>query len=125
VPTITILCGTLLIADSAIGYGLLDPDHRSITALIPAALGVLLVILGFLAHKPGLRKHTMHAAAAVGLLGFMAGLIRFVQNLITGKLQLLSGTCLAVMTVISAILVGLCINSFIQARKARAAREQV
>jgi fluoride ion exporter CrcB/FEX len=46
---------------------------KVLTALIPAILGIILAGLGFLAKtKENLRKHIMHAAVLVGLLGFMA-----------------------------------------------------
>jgi hypothetical protein len=124
-PTITIFCGMLLIADGAVGYWLQDPDNRSATALIPAGLGALLVILGLLANKPGLRKHAMHLAVILGLAGCVAGLARLVPKLISGEVKLLPGACLSIMIVVCAAFVGLCINSFIQARRARGAKEKV
>ena len=42
---------------------------RSKTALIPAIFGLPLLICGTLAYSQGLRKHAMHAAAGIALLG--------------------------------------------------------
>ena len=39
------------------------------TALIPAGFGALFLVLGLLALKASLRKHAMHVAAMLGLLG--------------------------------------------------------
>ena len=47
-------------------------DAASPTALIPAAFGLLLVLFGALASvKDHWRKHMMHAAAGVALIGFI------------------------------------------------------
>src|SRR5688572_15194360 len=51
----------------------LGGDKQSPTALIPAGFGTLLLLLGFGSLvKPGMRKHFMHAAVALALLGFLA-----------------------------------------------------
>src|SRR5688572_12318245 len=82
-PTTSIACGILLILTGIIGYGYgLTGERASFTALIPAVLGLLLLILGFLAKsKENLRKHLMHVAVIVGLLGFMMGAGRLVMNI--------------------------------------------
>ncbi|MFZ4469396.1 MAG: hypothetical protein ACOYOZ_09070, partial [Pirellula sp.] len=52
---------------------------------IPMAVGLPLLILGFLSStKPHLRKHLMHAAVALGLLGALAALVPSLMQL--GKL---------------------------------------
>jgi hypothetical protein len=119
VTTATIFCGTLLIADGAIGYWLQDPENRSRTPLIASGLGVLFVLLGLLARKDHLRKHAMHLAAALGLLGFIGSLYRLLPSLLSGEVKMLPAVCLSIMAIVCAGLVGLCINSFIQARRAR------
>lgn len=42
--------------------------HSAPTALIPAYVGVVFVILGVVGFKESLRKHVMHVAAALALL---------------------------------------------------------
>ena len=94
------------------------------TALIPAVFGLLLVISALVARKDNLRKHAMHGAAMVGLLG-AAG--TFSSLLKIGAL--LSGTAerpIAVVTQLiffglSIAFLIVCIRSFIAARKARQA----
>jgi hypothetical protein len=72
-PTITLLSGLLLVAVGAIGYFFTASHHW--TALIPAFFGVPLLALGGLAAKlPGARKHFMHAAVVISLLGVLGGL---------------------------------------------------
>lgn len=73
-PGTSILYGRLLILIGIIGYGYgIYAGSASITALIPAFFGLVLMVLGHVANaKEGLRKHLMHAAVAVALLGFIA-----------------------------------------------------
>ena len=59
-PKITIGLGILLILLGLGGY--FGTDAKSFTALIPAFVGVPLLLLGCLALKDNLRKHAMHAA---------------------------------------------------------------
>jgi hypothetical protein len=70
--------GALLIGLGAWGYLGAEEVHRSVTALIPAFVGLPLLLLGFLAFKEKMRKHAMHAAAAIGLLGFVAAAARLI-----------------------------------------------
>ena len=63
---ITIGSGILLLLVGIAGFVL--PETKSWTALIPAALGVVFVVLGAFAFNVAMRKHTMHLAAALGLL---------------------------------------------------------
>ena len=47
-----------------------EPKYKK-TALIPAAFGLALLLCGALALKESRKKHAMHAAAMVGLLGWV------------------------------------------------------
>lgn len=122
----TIISGALLIGVGVAGYTGSELQPAPKTALIPAALGVILVVCGFLAFNDKLRKHVMHLAAMVGLFGVVGGFMPLVRQVInTGgfdpfKLSAIAGE---LTIVICAVFVGLCVNSFIQARKARQARE--
>jgi hypothetical protein len=121
-PT-TIVFGVVLIAIGCNGYLNTDPEKASITALIPAFVGGLLVLLGALALKDSLRKHAMHGAAMVGLLGFLAAAGRLTQKLIAeGNLGVSSATIhVGLMALVCAVFVGLCVKSFIDARRRRQA----
>jgi hypothetical protein len=102
------------------GYFGAEEAHRSVTALIPAFLGIALVILGLLAFKESLRKHVMHAAAALGLLGFLGGAGRVGMKLAKdGELEGRAAMASAAMAVLCAVFVALCVNSFLAARRAR------
>ncbi len=71
-PGITIGFGAVLCAIGLWGFFGSDPDKQSVTALIPAFFGAALIVCGLLAFAKKWRKHAMHAAAGIGLLGFLA-----------------------------------------------------
>lgn len=64
---ITIGFGVALIVLGIIGF----LPHRAPTALIPTYIGAALAICGAIALKPEMRKHAMHAAVILGLIGFL------------------------------------------------------
>lgn len=120
----TMLIGALLcvlgFATYAMG-GQTGSAERSPTALIPTGFGAILILLGFFTLiRPGLRKHLMHAAAAVGLLGALGGLGMFAARFPSRGLVLATGSMLT-MGLLCAAFVALCVRSFIAARKAREA----
>ena len=120
VAKISMVCGALLCVLGFVSYGMSTSLKRE-TALIPAIFGALLLLLGFFALiKPGLRKHLMHAAAAVGLLGFVGGLVMFLIN-IGPKGLVLSTVSQLMMAIMCGIFVAACIRSFKIARRERAA----
>ncbi len=150
---ITIVCGLLLIGLGVIGYvgsgggssadtaaessspsesadtsAEVSPGKKSITALIPAFVGLALAACGVLALKESMLKHAMHAAAMVGLLGTLAGAGRGVMGLgksFSGDPSLNQRSFLYVwlMAVICGVFVFLCVRSFISVRRQRAAEQ--
>ncbi|MFO0851056.1 MAG: hypothetical protein U0871_21250 [Gemmataceae bacterium] len=129
VPSLALLVGVILTAAGAFAYlnGTPDPATGAVspTALIPAAVGGLLAVCGLVAYAaPAARKHAMHAAAMVGLLGFLGGFMPLVRGYSkTGTVDfgkpavqagvLMIGLCL--------LFVIACVKSFRDARKARTA----
>ena len=119
-PTLALVTGGVLVA---IGLGTyLGTGSHAPTALIPAALGVLIAIAGLLARNPRLRMHAMHVAvlvALLGVLGCIPGLLRLPA--------LLGGTAerpVAVMAQLITFVVCLAfvvsaVRSFIEARRSR------
>lgn len=109
---------TLLVLGIA---GYFGTGQVSLTALIPAAFGLLLLILGVIARDPNKRKHAMHAAAVVSVVG-IAGSARGLVNLLTGDLGSRPNATIAqaVMAILMSIFLALCIRSFIAARRSRA-----
>lgn len=84
---VTIVFGILLILLGVFGFVATGSAHP--TALIPAAVGLLLIVFGFLARSPEEKKRMlwMHIAVTLGLLGFLGtvkGLVDYFRMQITG-----------------------------------------
>ena len=119
-PFTSIVCGTLLVLIGAVGYvhGVMN-DKASITALIPAFFGVVLFILGVIARgKENLRKHLMHAAVAIALLGFIAASGRLIMKIseLTMSAAVISQIAMAAVC-LAFVLLG--VKSFAAARQNR------
>lgn len=120
-PSITIISGVLLILVGIVGYiyGTMN-GNASVTALIPAFFGLAIAVLGFFAlTKENLRKHLMHVAMLIGLLGFLIPAGRLLSKL--GEISL-SAAVLSqlLMSLICLVFVILGIKSFIDARRSGA-----
>src|SRR5688572_18769169 len=85
------------------------------TALIPAAFGVPLIVLGAIAARSGERgrMHTMHAAAMLGLVGAVASLIMLARSLHQWEERKLALTGMALLALLNIAFVGFCVQSFI------------
>ena len=119
-PATTRLFGLLLIVLGIASYTL--TGRSSVTALIPAFFGAVLVICALLARKETARKHAMHAAVAVGLIGAIAALARGVPAALAGDATRPAVMSQLVMGVLLLVYVALGVQSFIAARKARLGR---
>jgi fucose 4-O-acetylase-like acetyltransferase len=121
VPGITLVFGVLLIVLGLGAFVATGSTHK--TALIPAYAGALFVILGLLARNAARRKHVMHAAAALALLGFLGtarGLFKAFRLLGGATVERPEAVIAqAIMGVLCVAFVLLCVNSFVQARKNR------
>ena len=120
----TMVFGVVLIALGVIGY--VGTAAVSITALIPAIFGAVLTILGWLALNERYRKHALHLAAAValvGLLGAVPGLIGLFDLISGAEVQRPAAVVSqSLMAILMAVFVGLCVRSFLEARPARITR---
>lgn len=108
----------------ALGIGVyLASGRSSLTALIPAAFGLVLVVLGLAGKRPPATKHAMHAAAVVALLGFFGsadGIVGLARMAAGETVELpLAVASKGVMAVDLAAFLWLCVKSFRQARLAR------
>lgn len=120
---------------------------RSWTALIPAIAGGLLLVCGYVALNPAYRKHAMHGAVLVAILGFagaVPGAVSMVQLALKGerpltpeqrtaeglrddqillengrKIRPVAAQVQAGMAALLLPYVVLCIKSFIDARRSR------
>jgi len=125
-PIVAMIFGALLTALGAIAYAapevLGEGKAYQISALSPAFVGVPIAFLGLLSLlKPSLLKHAMHLAAMLGLFGLVGGFMPVIlRKFDTDTAAVKVGLA---MTAISAVFVGFCVKSFIDAKKARKARE--
>ncbi|GIU82875.1 MAG: hypothetical protein D6687_04865 [Acidobacteria bacterium] len=119
-PSVAIVCGILLILLGVIGYSYgLMTQNASPTALIPAAFGIVLLLLGFVSEKKeNLRKHLMHLAVVVALIGFIVPASRIISK--AGELTLNFATLMLIsMALVCLVFVILGVKSFIDARRQR------
>ena len=144
---IAILFGALLIGLGLYGYLGRAPDtakgsqsstaeaapstataaKASPTALIPAAFGLLLLACGLAGLNPASRKTAMHVAAGVAVLGVVLGGGRFLSKigpLLSGDPEVNQRAVIftGVLALICLIYVVLSVQSFIAARRSRAAK---
>ena len=117
-PNTTRIFGVILILLGVASYSL--TGRSSVTALIPAFFGAVLLLCALVARaNEGARKHAMHAAVAVGLIGALAALGRGVPAALGGDASRPAVMSQLVMGVLLLIYVALGVQSFIAARKAR------
>jgi uncharacterized membrane protein len=118
---ISITFGIILITLGLFSY--FGISSESVTALIPAFLGIPVLILGFLALNEKYLKHAMHSAAVLMLLGFggtVGGLIKFFRILGGEVFERPSAiTIQAIMALICLMFLIFAIKSFIEARRKR------
>ena len=116
----TIVFGLLLTLLGFAGY--FATGTSSLTALIPALFGLLLVVLGFVGRAEHARKHAMHGAAMIGVLGLITAVLSLVITP-PGLRPALAVNAEIAMALLTAVFVALCVRSFIAAKRARAARQ--
>jgi uncharacterized membrane protein YeaQ/YmgE (transglycosylase-associated protein family) len=121
---VAMLFGVLLIILGLVGYfspttlGEVGEKGTSPTALIPAGIGAVLLLCGLIVEfAPATRKHVMHLAAVVGLLGAVGGIMPLQRNQMDMSK---SGTVAGLlMVILCALFLVLCIRSFVLIRIAR------
>ncbi|HVT58133.1 MAG TPA: hypothetical protein VHR45_07015 [Thermoanaerobaculia bacterium] len=112
------------LALAALGLGgYFGTGRASLTALIPLWLGLAVLLCGVLARQERWRKHAMHAAAVLGLLGFLGPLRVLPQmfGLLAGGSAAHPAAVLAqaILMLLSAGFVALCVKSFVDARRGK------
>ncbi len=122
-PVTTIVYGALLIVLGVTGYFM--SGMVSVTALIPAFLGIVILVSGVLAQKESRRKLFMHIALVFGLLGFL-GTVGALPSLITmigGEEVTRPGAVIgkSVTAILSLVFLIIGVKSFIDARRKPAA----
>jgi uncharacterized membrane protein len=122
---LTLVFGLILVVIGVSGY--FDTGAAHPTALIPAYIGGVLAVCGFLAITEDAKRRMlwMHVAVTVGALGFlftMMGLIDMIRmafgTVFPHPVAVIekAGTC-----VVCLIFVAFCVRSFVNARRARLA----
>ncbi len=118
---LTIGFGILLIAIGAWGFFATGAVHP--TALIPAYFGLVLAWSGILAHTQDAKRRMlwMHVAVTAGLLGFLgAGVMAVLETVKAHGAPLAHPAAVesqVAMAAICLVFVGLCVRSFIAARR--------
>lgn len=126
-PALAILIGTALLLIGIGGYGYASANgSASPTALIPAIFGVLILLCGVVSIiKENLRKHSMHAAlgiALLGLIGTVSGFVKFFTLISGGQVERPAAVISqAITSILCLILIIFGVMSFINARKNRIA----
>ena len=121
VPAVTIALGAALVVLGLAGYCL--TGAVSLTALIPAAFGLVFLLAGLLARDERRRMHAMHAAVVVALLGFL-GSIRGLLDRRRFDATSARPAAIVAQTIMAVLTLGyivIAVRSFVQARRARRA----
>jgi hypothetical protein len=116
-PAVTRVVGFLLVLLGVVGY--VGTGAASITALIPAMVGALFLILAMAARSASARRHVMHAAVAIALLLVLGVVPRIIGAINAGEMQRPAVLAQIAMATILAVYVLLGVKSFIDARRAR------
>ncbi|PKK84009.1 MAG: hypothetical protein CVT49_06170 [candidate division Zixibacteria bacterium HGW-Zixibacteria-1] len=117
-PILTIIYAVALILLGVIGFGV--TGAASVTALIPAYFGAVVLIFGLLAFRDKYRKRAMHAVSLLSLIGFIAtisGPAKMFTLLSGGEVARPAAVISqSIMAVLSLLFFLLCLKSFIDAR---------
>ena len=116
-PSTTIALGSVLIVLGLAGYFL--TGAVSLTALIPAAFGLVMALSGLLARDERKRKHAIHTAVVVALLGFLGSFRGLLQigDVVDGTAA--RPAAIVVQTIMAVLTLGyivMAVRSFVKAR---------
>ncbi len=119
-PKIALAVGAVLVAVGVWAYTSSGPG-ASPTALIPAILGLLLAVAGLVGLRGGdARRHAMHGAAAVALIGVLGSLGQLIGQPAAGSEHAdIARTAGILNLLLCGVFLALAVRSFVQARRAR------
>jgi hypothetical protein len=118
---LTAVIGVILVVLGVVGYA--ATAAASLTALIPAVVGVLLLVCAAIARRgPAANRHAMHAALAIALLSALGSLrnVARLGDLFAGTAA--NPAAVLVSTIMFVLLVGYLVvgvRSFVAARRVR------
>lgn len=116
-PAVTRLVGFVLVVLGLASY--VGTGRTSVTALIPALFGALFLVLAFVARTPAARKHVMHAAVGLALVGLLGTASRLAPALSAGDLTRPAVLAQIAMVIVLVGYIALGVKSFVDARRAR------
>ncbi|PWU04981.1 MAG: hypothetical protein C5B43_03940 [Verrucomicrobia bacterium] len=120
----TFTFSTLLIILGLVGY--FGTGMISIFALIPAGLGLLILICGLLALSPRLTKTFMHIAVMLSFLGFIftsKGIVKMVKMLMGVPIPLpQEAIAQSIMSLLCLVYVFICFRWFLNNRRKKSPR---
>lgn len=120
-PAITIGFGILLIVIGLISY--FGTDGGSITALIPAFIGLPVILAGFAMSNPKYRTWSLYGAAALSLAmiaGSFRGISGFFNSLSSGATVTYPQIIQVVLAVLALVFLVLVIRTILSERRVRA-----
>ncbi len=120
---LTLGLGLLLVAVGVVAY--VASDAASPTALLPALLGVVIAALGVLATREPLRRHAIHGALAVALVGLLGTIPQLagLGDLVAGDAERPLAVVASTVTALAcAVYLVLGVRSFRAARRTPATR---
>jgi uncharacterized membrane protein len=113
VATTTAITGAVLTVIGIVGY--VATDAASMTALLPAVLGIIILVLGLVAGRIEQGRHAIHAAFVLALLGALGALPR-IAGIGDGDPAAIASL---LTTIVCLAYVGLGVRSFLAARRQR------
>lgn len=118
-PSTTRLVGIILMVIGIASYWL--TGRTSVTALIPAFFGIAFVALAYVARNEAARRHAMHAAVAIALIGVLGTLGRALPAVFDGQIGRPAVMAQIGTGLVLAVYVWMGVQSFIAARRSRKA----
>ncbi|PSO54746.1 MAG: hypothetical protein BRC31_01520 [Actinobacteria bacterium QS_5_72_10] len=110
---VTLITGTALIALGVVTYPV--TGFSSVTALAPAAIGLVMLVCGLIARRASAHQHAIHAALVVALAGAVAS-IQPLGGLPDGDGAAIE-SLLTILVCLAYLALG--VRSFVAARRAR------
>ena len=110
---ITQIVGLVLIVVGLVAYA--ATGFASVTALLPALLGLVIGVLGLVAPRAEWGHHAIHAALVIALLGAL-GSLQPIGGLADGEAAAITSL---VTVLVCAVYIALGVRSFVNARRAR------
>lgn len=115
---LTIVIGIALVIAGVVAYAV--TEAASVTALIPAFVGAIMLVCGLLARREAWRRHAIHVALVVALLGALGSLMNVaaIGDLLAGTAERPAAVVVStVMLVLLVVYLVAGVRSFIAARR--------